>query len=97
MTGSKYVSEGRFAITGSEAEKYMFKVPSLRNVAETYPYFHDGSVAGLEDATKIIAKLNLNIDLTDEQVTDLVAFMKALTSDVPDDVKQVPAELASTL
>ena len=93
LTGSEYISEGRFAVTGNEAEKYMFKVPSLRNVAETYPYFHDGSVASLEEATKIIAILNLNIDLTDEQVADLVTFMKALTADVPDEVKQIPAEL----
>lgn len=95
-TGSTHISEGRAAITGNEAEKYMFKVPSLRNVAETYPYFHDGSVASLEEATRIIAKLNLNVDLTDEQVKDLVTFMQALTADVPDDVKQVPVELSAS-
>jgi len=95
MTGSAHISEGRFAVTGNEAEKYMFKVPSLRNVAETFPYFHDGSVTSLQEAIKVIAKLNLNVDLSEEQVKDLVTFMKALTADVPDDVKQVPAELSS--
>jgi len=95
LTGSDPIDEGRFTETGNEAEKYMFKAPSLRNVAETYPYFHDGSAASLEEATKIIAKLNLNVDLTEEQVTDLVTFMKALSADVPDDVKQVPPELVS--
>lgn len=97
LTGSKHISEGKAAVSGNEAEKYMFKVPSLRNVAETYPYFHDGSVASLEEATKIIAKLNLNVDLTEEQIKDLVIFMKALSADVPDDVKQVPAEIANIL
>ena len=95
MTGSQHVSEGRASITGNEAEKYMFKVPSLRNVAETHPYFHDGSVASLDEATKIIAKLNLNIDLSDEQIGELVTFMKALTADIPEDAKQIPSELVS--
>jgi len=97
MTGSDPIDEGRFAETGNEAEKYMFKAPSLRNVVETYPYFHDGSVKTLEEAVKIIAKLNLNVDLTEEQVTDLVTFMKALTADVSDKVKLVPPELESTI
>jgi len=93
LTKSDPVDDGRFAITKNEADKYMFNVPSLRNVAETYPYFHDGSVQTLEEAVKDIAKLNLNVDLTDEQVSDLVSFLKTLTGDVPVEVKQVPAEL----
>ena len=93
MTGSDPIDEGIFAETGNVSEKYMFKVPSLRNIEKTGPYFHDGSVASLEEATKIIAKLNLNIDLSDEQVNNLVTFMNALTADLPDDVKQIPAEL----
>ena len=92
-TGSDPIDEGIFTETGNVSEKYMFKVPSLRNIEKTGPYFHDGSVASLEEATKIIAKLNLNIDLSDEQVTNLVTFMNALTADLPDDVKQIPAEL----
>lgn len=97
LTGSDPIDEGRFAETKNEAEKYMFKVPSLRNISETYPYFHDGSVEDLGEATKIIAKVNLNVDLTDEQVKDLVAFMDALTSDLPDDIKQTPAELETSI
>jgi cytochrome c peroxidase len=97
MTGSDPIDEGRFAETKNEAEKYMFKVPSLRNVAETYPYFHDGSVDNLEEATKIIAKLNLNIDLTEEQIKDLTTFMMALTADIPEEAKQVPPELANSI
>lgn len=95
LTGSDPVDEGRSVITGNEAEKYMFKVPSLRNVEQTAPYFHDGSVASLDKAMKIMAKLNLNVELTDEQVADLVTFMKALTGEVPASAKQVPQELAS--
>lgn len=95
LTGSDPVDEGRSAITGNEAEKYMFKVPSLRNVEKTAPYFHDGSVADLGEATKIMAKLNLNKELNDEQVADLLAFMKALTGEVPASATEAPAELAS--
>ncbi len=97
LTGSDPIDEGRFAETGNEAEKYMFKVPSLRNIAETHPYFHDGSVESLREATKIVAKLNLNIDLTEEQLDELVTFMNALTSDLPADVKKMPEELVSAL
>jgi cytochrome c peroxidase len=97
MTGSDPIDEGRFAETKNEAEKYMFKVPSLRNVAETYPYFHDGSVDNLEEATKIIAKLNLNIDLTEEQIKDLTTFMMALTADIPEEAKHAPPELANSI
>ncbi len=97
LTGSDPIDNGRFDVTGNEAEKYMFKVPSLRNIAETYPYFHDGSVKSLEEATKIIAKLNLNKDLTDQEVKEIVTFLKALTADLPDDVKKVPPELQESM
>jgi cytochrome c peroxidase len=97
LTGSDPVDEGRFTETGNEADKYMFKVPSLRNITETHPYFHDGSVESLEEAIKIIAKLKLNIDLTDEQSKDLVTFLSTLTSDLPAEVKQMPEELVSSL
>jgi cytochrome c peroxidase len=66
-------------------------------VAETYPYFHDGSVENLGEATKIIAKLNLNVDLKEEQIKDLTTFMKALTADIPEEAKQVPPELANSI
>jgi cytochrome c peroxidase len=92
-TNSNPVDPGRFKVTQNEADKYMFNVPSLRNVAETYPYFHDGSVQTLEEAVKVIAKLNLNIDLTDEQVSDISFFLKALTADILEEAKQIPPEL----
>jgi cytochrome c peroxidase len=73
---------GRFEVTKNEADKYFFKVPSLRNVAETGPYFHDGSIATLEDAVTKMAKHQLGKDLKPEEVTSIVAFLKALTGEV---------------
>ncbi|MEN8121748.1 MAG: cytochrome-c peroxidase, partial [Bacteroidota bacterium] len=87
------VDNGRFDVTQKEADRFFFKVPILRNIEKTGPYFHDGSVTSLEEATKVMAKLQLNKDLTDEQVKDLVVFMNALTGEVPADVQTVPAEL----
>lgn len=93
FTGSKKIDEGRFSQTGKESDKFMFKVPSLRNVAETYPYFHDGSVKKLEDATRIMAKVNLNKDLSSEEVSSISAFLQALTGELPEHVKERPQEL----
>ena len=88
------VDNGKFDVTQKEADRFFFKVPILRNIEKTGPYFHDGSIASLEEATKVMAKLQLNKDLTDEQVKDLVVFMNALTGEVPADVQTVPVELA---
>ncbi len=86
MTGSEKHDEGRFTVTKNEADKYVFKVPSLRNVAKTAPYFHDGSVQKLEDAVKIMAKLQLNKDLTEDQIKKITKFLKSLTA------KEIKAE-----
>lgn len=80
VTKSDQLDEGRYAISGNEMDKYVFKIPSLRNVAKTYPYFHDGSVAKLEDAVKVMAKLQLNYDINQEETDAIVAFLKALTA-----------------
>ncbi len=80
MTGSEKHDEGRFAVTKNEADKYVFKVPSLRNIAKTAPYFHDGSVEKLEDAVRIMAKLQLNKDLTEDQIKKITKFLEALTA-----------------
>jgi cytochrome c peroxidase len=55
------------------------RVPSLRNVATTAPYFHDGSAATLEEAVKRMAEAQLDRTLTDQQVTSLVTFLRTLT------------------
>jgi cytochrome c peroxidase len=89
-TKSQTVDEGTFAVTNNPADKYLFKVPVLRNVTETSPYFHDGSVDRLEDAVAIMAKVQLMKDLTKEQANDIVAFLGALTGTIPEAAARVP-------
>ncbi len=74
---------GRFEVTKNEADKMMFKVPSLRNVAKTAPYFHDGSVATLEEAVAKMAEYETGEELTPEQIASIVTFLNALTGQVP--------------
>ena len=81
FTKSEKIDNGKFDLTKNEADKYVFKVSSLRNIEKTYPYFHDGSVADLGESVKIMAKTELNKDLTQEEVDDIVAYLKTLTSD----------------
>ncbi len=75
---------GRAEATGKDTDAHLWKVPTLRNVALTAPYFHNGSVDKLEDAVRVMAKLQLNKDLKDDQVADLVAFLNALTGEFPE-------------
>ncbi len=90
FTKSKKTDEGRYDVTKNDADKYFFKVPSLRNVEKTYPYFHDGSVADLSEAVKIIAKTQLNKDLTDDEVAQIVLFLKSMTGKVPAELAKKP-------
>lgn len=71
--------DGLKGFTGKDADLHRFKVPGLRNVALTAPYFHDGSMATLEDAVRAMARYELDRDLSDAEVTSLVAFMNSLT------------------
>lgn len=87
MTKSENIDNGRFDVTGNEVDKYLFKVPSLRNIEKTGPYFHDGSVAELSEAIRIMAKLQVNKDLTDEEVASIELFLTTLTGEVPSDMK----------
>ena len=90
-TNSDPVDEGRFKVTNSEGDKYMFKVPTLRNVEKTYPYFHDGSVSDLNEVVKIMGIIQLNKEFTEAEVTDMVAFLKTLTGEVPEELKMSAA------
>jgi len=72
---------GRYNVTGREEDKYFFKVPSLRNVAETPPYFHDGSAQNLDDAVKVMLKYQLGRVFSDEDIQALVAFLRTLTGE----------------
>jgi cytochrome c peroxidase len=82
-TGSQKVDPGRYAITKKEEDRYVFRVPMLRNVAKTAPYFHDGSVETLERAVRVMASVQLGRTLDDRTVADLVSFLDALTGEVP--------------
>lgn len=88
LTKSEKIDSGKYVVTGVESDMFMFKVPSLRNIEKTYPYFHDGSVSDLGESVKIMAKLQLNKDLTDEEVNSIVTFLKTLTADIPQELKQ---------
>jgi len=82
--------EGRKKITKDEADKDVFKVPGLRNIEKTGPYFHNGSVKDLAEAVKIMGKIQLNKNLSPKQVTSIVSFLKTLTGNLPEDVKKAP-------
>ncbi len=83
LTGSKKYDAGRMEVTGQASDKGVFKVPSLRNVAKTAPYFHDGSVSDLPQAIQIMAKTQLNKELTAQQTAKIAAFLNALTGELP--------------
>jgi len=74
---------GRFDVTKQEADKQFFKVPSLRNVEKTAPYFHDGSVKTLEEAVANMGNYQLGRTLSPAEVTSIISFLKTLTGDLP--------------
>lgn len=74
---------GRFEVTKNEADKFVFKASPLRNIEKTGPYFHDGSVATLPEAVKLMAKHQLGKELSDADTASIVTFLNALTGDVP--------------
>lgn len=74
---------GRFKVTNTSADKYVFRSPSLRNVAITMPYFHSGKVWDLKDAVKVMGSAQLGISLTDDDAGKITAFMKTLTGKQP--------------
>jgi len=82
---------GRFKVTQDEADRYVFKVPSLRNVAGTEPYFHDGSIASLPEAIRLMGHHQLGIELTDAQVASIAAFLGALNGTIDPDYIAPPA------
>lgn len=82
--GGSYPSDqGLFRSTGRASDMHIFRVPSLRNVELTPPYFHDGQVATLEDAVRTMAKYQLGRKLSVEEVSDLTAFLRSLTGELP--------------
>lgn len=82
-TGSTNVDAGRYAITKKEEDRYRFRVPMLRNVAKTAPYFHDGSVDRLDRAVRVMATVQLGRALNEETVAAIVAFLESLSGEIP--------------
>jgi cytochrome c peroxidase len=87
---------GRYQVTKEDGDRMMFKVPSLRNIANTGPYYHDGSVGSLEAAVKTMADFQLGRQLTAEETAEVVAFLKSLTGEIPAEFVKEPALPAST-
>jgi cytochrome c peroxidase len=94
-TKSADIDEGRFTVTKNEADKYVFKVPILRNVEKTAPYFHDGSVDRLYDAIWVMGKVQLAKDLPKAQIEDILAFLRTLTGNIPENDLRIPLLPAS--
>lgn len=74
---------GRHNVTKREEDKHLWKVPTLRNIALTAPYFHNGAVTRLDEAVRVMARTQLNTDLADADVNDIVAFLDGLTGEFP--------------
>ncbi len=87
---------GRFAVTHNVEDLYVFKTPSLRNITRTYPYFHDGSVWSLRDATQVMARVQLGRELAEQDLDNLMAFYEALEGEIPVYALQLPVLPAST-
>ncbi len=86
-TQSAIIDSGKYVVTGAKSDMFVFKVPSLRNIEKTGPYFHDGSVKSLESAIQIMAKTQNNKDLSIDQVKSIEIFLNTLTGEVPSSAK----------
>ena len=73
---------GKYEVTKLDQDKYVFKVPSLRNIADTGPYFHNGAIDNLAQAVRIMASSQLGRELTDQEVEDIVALLQSFSSKV---------------
>lgn len=97
LTKSKTPDKGRFEVSKNEADLYVFKVASLRNIAETAPYFHDSSANDLPTAIKWMGKLQLNKDLSEPQIKNIQAFLESLTGELPQRFREAPLMSQSPL
>lgn len=76
-------AEGVAGLTGKDVDRFKFKVPTLRNVELTYPYFHDGAYWKLEEAVDVMARLQLGRKLSEDEIGKITAFLKTLTGEQP--------------
>jgi cytochrome c peroxidase len=87
---------GRFSVTQDEGDRMVFRVPTLRNIAKTAPYFHDGSFTELEPVVKTMAKHQLGREISDEDARQVTAFLRSLTGELPTAYIQKPELPPST-
>jgi cytochrome c peroxidase len=87
---------GRYKVTSLDPDKMVFKVPSLRNVEKTAPYYHDGSVATLEQAVKMMGDFQLGKTLSHTDIQQITSFMKTLTGEIPREYIKPPKLPKST-
>ncbi|WP_447588144.1 cytochrome-c peroxidase [Aquipseudomonas campi] len=80
---TKNPAEGVAGLTGKDVDRFRFKVPTLRNVELTYPYFHDGAYWTLEESVDVMARLQLGRKLSDDDIGKITAFLKTLTGEQP--------------
>lgn len=76
-------SDGRAGVTGKDADRFNYKVPTLRNVEMTYPYFHDGAANTLGEAVDVMGRIQLGRTFTKDENAKIVSFLKTLTGDQP--------------
>lgn len=88
--------KGRFEVTKNKNDMFMFRVPTLRNIALTAPYFHNGAVNSLDEAVKVMAKTQLNRDLSANEVSALVTFLNSLTGTIPKQTMPVLPAIVNT-
>jgi cytochrome c peroxidase len=81
---------GRSEVTHNPADDMVFKVPSLRNVARTAPYFHDGSTNSLDTAVRLMARHQLGVDLTEAEAVSIAAWLGSLTGEIPQEYVKSP-------
>ena len=88
--------QGRFAVTKQDTDRMMFKVPTLRNIAKTAPYFHDGSVPTLDAAVRRMGRYQLGLTLSDQEVAAIATWLGALTGELPAEYVEPPTLPPST-
>jgi cytochrome c peroxidase len=95
-TETKTPDQGRIEVTHDPSDAYVFKVPTLRNVTKTAPYFHDGSVASLPEAIRVMARVQLGKTLSGDEVNAIAAFLESLSGAIPQGYLQAPELPAAT-
>ena len=88
---------GRFSLTHQAADRMYFKVPILRNVTETGPWFHDGHVQNIEEAVRLMGRYEAGRNLSEADVQSIVAFLHALTGDIPQQYIQPPSSATTPM